>query len=155
VRRLALLLLLCTSCGTATSDPQLPPTGKAAMGQWLVDQPYTDWSCEPAPHPSRNGSPHGNNRICSNAKLAGSTSPLYPAGAATVKELLNADGSVAGHSVLRKLEDGAGGSTWYFFEQFEGKNYADGADSLACSGCHARAGTGGLPGKDFVFVQVD
>jgi hypothetical protein len=149
--RLAIVLLI-SACG---SDPQLPPTDQAAMAAWLDDAPYTAWSCEPEQHPSRNGSPHGPNRICSNARLSGNTDTSYPVGAATVKELWKSDGSIGGHSVMRKVTSGRGGADWYFFERFDGRIYASSTDSLACTGCHERAGSGGMPGKDFVFTQVD
>jgi hypothetical protein len=57
--------------------------------------------------------------------------------------------------VLRKTKEGPGGANWYFFEVFNGSLYADGHDAAACTGCHARAGSSGVPGKDFVFNQVD
>jgi hypothetical protein len=146
-------VLLLSGCA---ADPQLPPTGEAAMGEWLNQQLYAEWACEPAPHDGRNGSPHGKNRICSNAKLSGNTDSAYPEGAATVKELWKADGALGGHAVMRKLSAGqSGGASWYFFEVFDGRVYADGAGALACTGCHERAGSGGMPGKDFVFTQVD
>ena len=151
MRRLLPLLLL-TACG---ADPQLPPTGKAAIEQWLAVKLYDAWACEPAAHGPRNGSPHGATRICSNGKLSGHTGALYPAGAATVKELFNPDGSLVGRAVLRKLDELPVEASWYFYEIFEGRIFADGAGASACTGCHARAGTSGLPGKDFVFTQVD
>lgn len=152
LRRCLAALLLISACGF---DPQTPPTDKTSMESWLKEKPWAAWACEPDVHPSRNGSPHGPNRICSNAKLSGNTDGAYPAGAATVKELWKSDGSLAGHSVMRKVTTGRSGAGWYFFETFDGRVYADGNDSTACTGCHARAGSGGMPGKDFVFTQVD
>jgi hypothetical protein len=154
VRRLLIIALIATACGDG-GDPQLPPDSASAMSGWLSAGHYLQWRCEPEPHPSRNGSPHGNNRICSNSKISGNADSAYPVGAATVKELVAADNSVAGHSVMRKLNANGDGSAWYFFERFEGRLYAQSAGSTACAGCHERAGSGGMPGKDFVFSQID
>jgi hypothetical protein len=151
MKRLLAFVALC-ACG---SDPQLPPSGKAALESWLAQKPYDAWACEPAAHPARNGSPHGFNRICSNAKLSGNTAAQYPAGAAAVKELTRSDGTVFGHSLMKKTTDGSIGANWYFFEIADGRVYADGADASACTSCHERAGQSGQPGKDFVFTQVD
>ena len=152
MQRAALALVFVTACGL---DPQLPPSGKAAIESWLAQAPYTAWACEPAAHPSRNGSPHGNNRICSNAKVSGNTAAEYPVGAASVKELVRSDGSVHGHSVMKKLADGSIGANWYFFEESDGRVYADAPDESGCVTCHQLAGQGGQPGKDFVFNQID
>jgi hypothetical protein len=152
MKRALVFSVVFAACG---SDPQLPPTGQAALKDWLAQGLYTAWACEPAAHDSRNGSPHGMTRICNNAKVAGNGAAEYPQGAASVKELVDAEGTVHGHSVMKKLADGSIGANWYFFEISNGRVYADGADSSGCASCHSRAGSGGLPGKDFVFTQVD
>lgn len=151
VRTLA-AVALCGCGGTA----QLPPTGDAAVRAWLEQKHYAQWRCESAAHPSRNGSPHGMNRVCSNDALFGHAGAAYPEGAATVKELYASDGAtLQGHSVMRKISADPGPSSWYFFEVFEGRTYADGSGEPGCSTCHERAGSGSMPGKDFVFTQVD
>lgn len=147
------LALLALGCG---SSPQLPPTGAAAVGDWLKQGHYAQWSCEPDVHPSRSGSPHGQNRICSNDAISGHTGAQYPEGAATVKELFGTDGAtLLGHAVMRRTSAQPGPDAWYFFEVFDGRTYADGRGEPGCSTCHERAGSGSMPGKDFIFTQVD
>src|SRR5215510_13913647 len=61
-----------------------PPMGGAALEAWLATGAYRQWRCEPAVHEARPPSPHGFNRICSNAAIATNVSGSgpWPEGAA-------------------------------------------------------------------------
>ncbi len=143
----------------ATASEQLPPMGLAALQAWLDSRAYGGWTCEPAPHAARSPSPHGVNRICSNDVLAAHGAGEYPVGAASVKELFDADENLIGHAVARHDASG-GGESWYWFEQLDGRILADGlGDSgvalRVCVGCHAGAGSDAEhSGHDFVYTQV-
>jgi hypothetical protein len=135
-----------------TGDPELPPTTtKEAMNQWLAAAPYKKWKCQPAKHPGAANSPHGDVRICSNAKLAGSASGDYPVGAASVKELHGAAG-ITGYAVSVKIAAPSAPASWYWFEVDKGAFAASGAGDMNCTNCHASAAAG--TGRDFTFVQV-
>jgi hypothetical protein len=162
------LLVLLAACG---NDPhgdlpdanppggevtaQVPPTSGAAMEAWLAAGHYLSWRCEAAPHAARPPGAHGMNRICSNDALAAAPAGPFPAGAASVKELIR-DGEIAGHAVALKLVDGpAGGGGWYWYEKVEGNLYADGAGIGLCTGCHEGADASFAPtARDYVFTVV-
>jgi hypothetical protein len=139
----------CVSGFPCTGDAETPATGKLGdLDAWLSRGDYKKWTCEAAAHDARGSSPHGKNRICSNAKLAASTAGNYPVGAANVKELYEGD-AVKGYAVALKIKEGTGGGNWYWFERTTGGSYpANGPDDSTCTGCHA----GGA--RDYVFTQV-
>lgn len=83
------------------------------------------------------------NRICSNAALSASTEGDYPAGAASVKELVQ-NGRVTGFAVGTKLASGG----WYWYEAYGDNVIADGANKALCDNCHD-----GAP-RDSVFTHV-
>ncbi len=137
-----------------TSD--LPATGPDAdVRAWLAKGDYKTgtWKCEAAPHAARSPSPHGINRICSNATLSAHGSGQYPVGSAGVKELYDQAGTnVIGHAVYRKLKVGAAES-WYWWEDLNNSTVANGTGDQGsaksiCASCHM-----GAP-NDFVFTQV-
>jgi len=129
-------------------DPQLPARGHADIATWLEAGYYLGWHCEPDPHPARAGSPHGTNRICSNDALASATGDgPFPVGAAAVKEVLDGT-SIHTYAVYRKVRDGSGGSTWYWYEGLRDDVIANGEGDGACTGCHGRAP------RDFVYTVV-
>ena len=145
---------LDAGAGTA----QLPPTGSDALAVWLEGGAYRDWHCEAAPHPAREPSPHGTDRVCSNDALSAHGDGPYPVGAANVKELFDDRGALAGHAVYRRVLDGGGGESWYWFERAGGVLYADGlggggAPRSSCVGCHQGAGPSRF-GHDLVYTQV-
>jgi hypothetical protein len=157
-----LLLLLLAACGNAASSgaspdapdrasdgatAQIPPTGRAALEAWLATGEYLRWSCEPSPHPAREPSAHGRNRICSNDALAGTAAGPVPAGAASVKELYDGDRRIGSAVALKQQPDSADGAGWYWFENFDGTIYADGPGVSLCTGCHEDA-------DDYVFTRV-
>ena len=76
----ATLTVTLAACGGG-ADPQNPPiTGHTDIEQWLTAGVYKEWKCEAAVHANRSPSPHGKNRICSNALLSGHTTGEYPVG---------------------------------------------------------------------------
>lgn len=164
--------LALVGCGAPTidsdaglADSQTPPMGTdAEISAWIAGGAYKAWKCEAAAHDARSPSPHGRNRICNNAKLTGTSSGNYPAGAASVKELHAADGGteITGYAIGLKTAGGAstpGG--WYWYEKDKGMVVANGAgdktgnELTVCTGCHQGAGTDAMhSGRDFVYTQV-
>lgn len=144
-----------------TSD--LPATGTdAEVRAWLATDEYKGgtWKCEEAAHAARSPSPHGMNRICSNAALSAHGDGEFPVGAAAVKELYDTTGkTVIGHAVYRKLGAGAGAS-FYWWEDNTGSTVAngtgdEGSPKTVCVSCHSGAGTDpNHSGHDFVYTQV-
>jgi len=141
--------------------PDLPATGaEADIKAWLALGEYEkgNWKCEAAPHAARSPSPHGTNRICSNATLSGHGAGEFPVGAAAVKEIYDG-ANVTGYAMYRKLETG-GGEAWYWYEELAGSTVANNTGDLGtarsvCVGCHAGAGSDAMhPGHDQVYTQV-
>lgn len=167
--------------GDALSDPQLPPTtGFADMESWLAKGLYKSWHCEPTKHDARSPSPHGINRICNNAKLTAQPKGPgeYPVGAAAVKELYDAAGTIIGYAVEVHVSAGKDTSNWYWYERnptlgAPAKNGSTGlvADGVGpnegvagsgtekvCTGCHSAAGSDAAhtttDSHDFVYTHV-
>ena len=149
---------------------ETPPEGHDAVEAWIADGHYKSWACEPAGHEARAPSPHGRNRICSNAALsAASTTASYPVGSAAVKELLDANDAIIGYAVYRKAvadPSPTDGSNWYWYERVppgtvlptpdpvqpngvvaDGRG-TSGNPKTVCIDCHSHAP------NDFVFTQV-
>jgi hypothetical protein len=151
---LASLALGCSDPGPTTAgdpldDPQVPPRGSQDLLDWIDAGHYLAWTCEPAMHPSRAGSGHGPNRICSNDALVASTGDgPYPIGAAAVKEVFDSDGAIRVYAMYRKIEATAGGDSWYWFEGDRDGNFANGPGDPTCTGCHSAAP------RDFVYTVV-
>ncbi|NJK32822.1 MAG: hypothetical protein HC927_10670, partial [Deltaproteobacteria bacterium] len=61
----------------------------------------------------------------------------HPVGSATVKELYGDGDAVLGYSVMVKLEAGAEGDGWYWYEEYQGNVYADEQGAGLCTGCHS------------------
>lgn len=138
-----------TSYGDSVTDPELPARGSEDATTWLAAGLYRSWNCEPAAHPARGFSPHGANRICSNAALVASTGPgPYPVGAAAVKEIFDDAGAIRLYAVYRKVAAGEGGDSWYWYEGKGDDVVANGEGDDTCTGCHSRAE------RDFVFTVV-
>lgn len=148
-----LILLGCSDPGPASTgdpvdDPQVPPRGSVDITTWIAERYYESWDCEAAPHAPRSPSPHGSNRICLNDALVGATGDgPYPVGAAAIKELYDGD-QIALYAVYRKVTDGEGGNTWYWFEGTADDVIANGEGDSTCVGCHSGAA------RDFVFTPV-
>ncbi len=158
--------------GGSVDDPQLPPTSSAAdIDAWLAKGDYKSWACESPEHEARSPSPHGVNRICSNAVLSGHTGTgEYPVGSAGVKELWDAiGGKVIGYATYRHVKAGTGGDTWFWYEIVPLDSPAPHDDKGVvafgtgdkgpakdiCVGCHAAAGSDAdHSGHDMVYTQV-
>lgn len=163
----------------ATSSADIPPTGTVALEAWLAAGSYKSWSCESAIHMSRDPSPHGFNRICSNAEISSNATGTgnWPVNAAAVKELYaTIDGaSPVGYAVYLKTNaDSAAGSNWYWYERVPTTSTAAPHDSTGlvadgmgdggppktiCVGCHGAAGQDALHtpspgGRDQVYTPV-
>lgn len=161
-----------------SGDPQLPPKGAQAIEAWLKTGAYKSWSCEPSVHESRDPSPHGFNRICSNALISDNAKggEDWPEGAAAVKELYaSADAkSPVGYAVyLKTAADSDGGNHWYWYERVPLDSAAphdakgtvadgmgdSGPAKAICVGCHVAAGsdkahTPSEGGRDQVYTPV-
>lgn len=136
------------SVGDPIDDPQLPPRGSADLATWLEAAHYNTWQCEAEPHDARPRSPHGRNRICSNDVLSAATGEgPFPVGAAAVKEIFDGD-AIEQYAVYRKVTDGTGGNTWYWFEGTRDDVVANGEGDGTCTGCHSSAP------RDFVFTII-
>lgn len=171
-----------TASSSDSASSQTPPMGYTAIEAWLQMGFYKSWTSEPAIHMQRPPSPHGFDRIYSNAIIAANatgTAP-WPVGAAAVKELYNSltDTTPVGYAVYLKTQsDSAGGANWYWYERIPTSNtmiphdgngvVADGlggADASAppntiCVGCHAAAGsdmnhTPSPNGRDQVYTPL-
>ncbi len=162
---------------TLVTGPQTPPTTNGTdVEAWLAAGSYKAWHCESTPHPSRDPSPHGINRICSNDLTSAFTgSGERPQGSAGVKELYDSAGTnVVGYAVYVKTKPTSdGGNSWYWYERVPlastAPHDAQGvvADGLGtttnanqiCVSCHAGAGkdaahTPTPGGGDQVYTQV-
>lgn len=133
--------------GTCVSHAaDVPPTGSAALLPWLKAGGYAGWMAESAPHQS--AGPHfGQVRVFVNPTLAsslGAGSAGHPPDAAAVKELYGNGATVLGWSVMVRTDGTAGGDGWYWFEDYQGTEYADGNGVGLCTGCHSG-------GQDFVL----
>ena len=143
------------------ADPsQTPPvTGETSLSDWLTAGHYLNWACESTVHDQRSPSPHGKNRICSNALLSGhGTADEYPVGAAAVKELYNPAGdTVTGYAVSRHTSAGTTGANWYWAipGAVSGVGLPGSGAEMMCVGCHTAAGSDAQhSGHDMVYVQV-
>lgn len=137
------------SYGDPLDDPQVPARGAVDARRWLEAGYYQGWHCEPAPHEPRPPSPHGDNRICSNEALSTATGDgPFPVGAAAVKEVFDGAGAIRLFALYRKVADGTGGDTWYWYEGIGGDTAANGEGEDDCTSCHRRAD------RDFVFTVV-
>lgn len=157
--------------GGQSTASQTPPEGATAVEAWLATGAYKQWHCEPALHASRDPSPHGFNRICSNDLVAATATgtTAWPKGAAAVKELFAkaTDTTPGGYAVYLKTDtDSAAGANWYWYERLPATTspVADGrgdsgAPKTICVGCHAAAGsdtahTPSAGGRDEVYTPV-
>lgn len=156
MHRALLLALALTGCDDGPSsyqdrldDPQIPARGTADLATWLEAGHYLGWHCEPDRHPPRPGSAHGANRICSNDALAAAPGDgPFPVGAAAVKEVFDG-GAISKYAVYRKVREGTGGATWYWYEgDLRDDVIANGEAESSCTDCHS-----GAP-RDFVFTVV-
>jgi hypothetical protein len=136
----------------AASKADVPPTEQSKLFEFLRAGSYRKWARESKPHPS--AGPHPTqvqtylNPALDMSLRAGNKS--HPAGAAAVKELLGADGKLAGWAVSVKTDAASdGGRGWYWYEVFSttdaGRTSAASKGAPLCFGCHT-------PGRDFVLI---
>lgn len=157
--------------GSSNADPENPPiTGREDIEAWLAAGYYNQWACEPDAHDPRSPSPHGPNRICSNARASAAGAGEYPVDSASVKELFDDAGeNVVGYAVSRHVSAGTTGGTWYWYERVPldspvphdangvvVSGLGDSGVALdVCVGCHQLAGSDPEhSGHDFVYTQV-
>lgn len=136
-----------------TGDPELPPQGQAALEAWLKAGHYKGWACEDGIHDKRFNGAHGRHRICSNRLLKESLDGPYPVGAASVKEMFEADDRFNGFAVGVKVAPGLEGSSWYWYERTgtspTSRPVADGIGAKLCGpDCHLKAP------RDHVFIRA-
>lgn len=158
-------------------DAQTPPTTNGDdVEAWLEKGQYKSWTCETVEHPQLKVSPHGVNRVCSNALAAsysGDVDAERPVGTASVKELYDDASKLVGYAVGVKIKaKSAGGDAWYWYERVpldsaaphdKAGVVADGLGSTGaaksiCVGCHAGAGSDATHSvtmsSDFVYLQA-
>jgi hypothetical protein len=133
--------------------PELPPQGQAALEAWLTAGHYKGWTCEDGIHDKRFNGAHGRHRICSNRLLKESLDGPYPVGAASVKEMFEADGRFNGFAVGLKVAPGLEASTWYWYERTgtspTSRPVADEVGAKLCGpDCHLKAP------RDQVFIRA-
>lgn len=127
------------SSDSSTGEPvdQIPPEG-AELLAWLQAGEYESWNAESGPHDS--AGPHfGTVRTFMNNALFNSltaNNASHTQGASAVKELYGDSAQVRGWAVMTKIADGAGGSTWYWYEWYDSTTYADAVGLSGCTDCH-------------------
>jgi hypothetical protein len=160
-------------------NDQTPPQGADAIEAWLAEGSYNAWHCEDEVHESRDPSPHGFNRICSNDLIAANAQgkDSWPKGAAAVKELYATADAMepVGFAVyLKTATDSDKGSNWYWYERVPLDSAAphdadgvvadgpgdSGPEKAICVSCHAAAGsdkphTPSAGGRDQVYTPVE
>lgn len=132
-----------TSAGGDAGALEAPYEGEALVA-FLEANEYAGWAKEAEAHAS--AGPHGKSvRVYYSPKAAealNSGAQAFPAGAASVKELIS-DGSVYGYSVWVKVQDKAAsgdGFFWYELVHHEGAAdtiYGNSLGSPDCVGCHS------------------
>lgn len=128
----------------------LPINGDDAKA-WLEANSYSGWEAESAVHAATLGSPHGDVKIFVNAKLAtslGAANTAHPVGAASVKELYDADTLIGWAYYVKIQADSANGDGWYWYEKYiaDMDPVGDGNGVALCTGCHST-------GVDYVRVD--
>jgi hypothetical protein len=181
------LAFAASACGSSSSGemsgpvalvagPQTPPQTASEIEAWIAGGAYKSWHCETAPHPSRDPSPHGTTRICSNDLTSGyKGTGERPIGSAGVKELYNTPGTkIVGYAVyVKAAATSAAGANWYWYERVPLDSGAphdsaglvadgygsSGASKSICVGCHAAAGSDAAHtptsgSADLVYTQL-
>lgn len=159
--------------GGGEDETQVPPTsGHADMQVWLKAGHYKSWTCQTGVQEPIMISPHGKQRICSNAVLSAHGDGEYPVDSAAVKELYDEAGAnIVGYAVYRHISAGKTGDNWYWYEVVPDSSMAPHdangvvADQVGtmgsapgkdlCVSCHSATGIDAdHPGHDFVYEQV-
>src|SRR5688572_11337132 len=110
--------------GSEMPEPgaDFPPTSTAkAVSEWLDEGHYLDWACEEENTVKDDGAAaihvHGaSSRVCSNILLATTRGGLgFPLGAASVKEVYDADDNLLARMVAAKVgANSDGGDGWFW-----------------------------------------
>ena len=171
------LQAMAAAAPNPAGDAQTPPsTGADDIEAWLAKGDYKSWACETVDHPQMKVSPHGQNRVCSNALSAGfkgSVGDERPIGSASVKELYDDASKLVGYATgLKVASTSDAGANWYWYERVpldsaaphdEQGVVADGLGGTGtaksiCVGCHAGAGSDAMhavtASSDFIYLQV-
>ena len=150
------------------TDDTMPTDGTTAVTVNLAG--YTSWTNVPLPGPVGTGSAHGQNartvyiNDVGAMALQDASVTAYPAGTTIVKDIMDATNtSVQNRAIMVKTDDAmyADHNGWiYQYVDIDAESVEIGGGGLAaqqgCHGCHAKAGTDGIPGMDGVFVfQVE
>ncbi len=150
-----ILLLAATACGGSgeNGSPIIEglDTSQAGVADFVKERRYRNWLAEPAVRDSEG--PHGKVRVFFNDVAVRSLragNETHPRGTILVKELYSEDGgTLLGHALDVKVEDGQGKDTWLFFEgwlpRYESPFYGRGDPT--CHGCHE-------VGKDYVTTAL-
>ena len=147
-----------------TEDDTMPTDGMMAATVNLAG--YTSWMNVPLPGPVGPGSAHGQNARTVYVNDVGAMAlqdasvTAYPAGTTIVKDIMDSTNtSVQNRAVMVKTDDAmyADHNGWiYQYVDIDAESVEIGGGGLAaqqgCHGCHAKAGTDGIPGMDGVFV---
>lgn len=119
---------------------------------WLAKKKYANYEAESNIHQSASVAAHGDVRVFANDKLTASMTAgnrTHPVGSAAIKEL-HKDGSHIGWAAMLKTKEGAGGDSWYWYENLSttdsAKPVAAGLGASLCTGCHSG-------GNDFVLTE--
>ena len=134
---------------TGTPENPGPPTDPATLLAWLEAGKYTGWDAEAERHPSQGPHFEGVRTFVNPALLesleAGGDD--HPVGSSAVKELFGAGPEVGGWAVLVKVAPGSSVDSWYWYESFEGTEYAADTGVNGCGNCH------GL-GSDYIRTEL-
>ena len=159
-----------TDDGTTPDDGEMPDEGTmpedGMMAVTVNLAGYTSWMNVPLPGPVGTGSAHGQNartvyiNDVGAMALQDASVTAYPAGTTIVKDIMdNTNTSVQNRAVMVKTDDAmyADHNGWiYQYVDIDAESVEIGGGGLAaqqgCHGCHAKAGTDGIPGLDGVFV---
>ena len=136
---------------STTGEPgacnEVVPSEGAALLEYLREGSYRGFAAESGPHDS--AGPHFGNvqtyiNDCLLESLSAGNEP-HPQGAAAVKELYGEDGTVVrGWAVMVKVAGGTDADGWYWYEVFDGREFANSVDAGLCVDCHASAGPDGI-----------
>jgi len=132
--------------------PSIPTSGPEMLAGLRAGN-YLDWTSESALHPPVG--PHFQQVLTYfNEPLLASLAagdPSHPAGSASVKELYDNSGKLAGWAAMVKTQDDSdGGMSWYWYEGFGDSISFSGFGLGICTSCHDSEYRG-LPSKDFVL----
>ena len=147
-----------------TEDDTMPTDGMMAATVNLAG--YTSWMNVLLPGPVGTGSAHGQNARTVYVNDVGAMAlqdasvTAYPVGTTIVKDIMDSTNtSVQNRAVMVKTDDAmyADHNGWiYQYVDIDAESVEIGGGGLAaqqgCHGCHAKAGTDGIPGMDGVFV---